>query len=56
MEREKIIEALQTIKNTCNEFKHCNSCPLGCGYGCIVNDKSPNTWEITQDHIWRAVK
>ena len=59
--QEKIIEALYTIKDVCNEHDRCEDCPFGekiNGVGkCVINRKLPEYWEITDGvEVWRAVK
>lgn len=55
-EREKLIEALQAIKDTCNK-NYCEKCPLGSQDGvCIVAYLQPDDWKINDDNkVWRAL-
>lgn len=59
MEKEKILEALQTIKDVCTEQAEgvdlCNRCPFGDGDGlCKILDEIPKDWRIGPTEVWRA--
>ena len=59
MDKEKILSALQTIKDVCTEQVEgvdiCNNCPLGDGGGgCKISDEIPKHWRIGPTEVWRA--
>ena len=58
-EKQKIIDALKTIKAVCDKFNDrvCEKCPLcdATGY-CGVNNLNPCNWKINEpDEVWRAL-
>lgn len=58
-EKEKIIDALKTIKKVCDEVgdTHCNRCPL-CDYtgDCGITNLQPCNWKINEPgEVWRAL-
>lgn len=57
IEREKLIEALQVIKDTCDKNNVCEQCPLAESNGnCLVCDNQPCDWKINDDNkVWRAL-
>ena len=59
-EKEKLLDALQTIKETCQKNGSCHCCPLGNVYDqCMVvdDDVKPAQWNInTPEGIWRALR
>lgn len=57
--KEEILNALQIIKDTCQEstdtYKDCCLCPFNDGDGhCIVAEQAPCAWNIKSDEPWRA--
>lgn len=55
MDREKILDALKVIKDTCMVHT-CDGCPLRDNeHGCHLVAESPDNWEIREkNEIWRA--
>ena len=53
---EEIYNALQIIKDTCNEINHCGKCPFYFEGECMVckEDYSPTEWHINDPNQWRA--
>lgn len=58
MEREEILNALKTIKRTCDENEKCPTCPLRNPNNenvCYVSRGTPNTWKIQgEENLWTA--
>ena len=56
-EREKLMKALQVIKDTCNKNPKCKECPLAESDGnCLVNYITPDGWKINDNNeVWRAL-
>lgn len=55
MTREKVLEALCTIKDVCETHDDCGVCPLRNSYGkCTINNEIPNMWSITWEENWKA--
>lgn len=57
--QEEIINALQVIQDTCREMKGsrpCEQCPLGKNGDCVVQEQSPEDWDISTKPptIWKA--
>ena len=57
--KEEILNALQIIKETCQEstdtYGDCLLCPFNDGDGhCIVNEQAPSAWDIIEKETWRA--
>lgn len=54
--REKILEALNTIKKVCEQTKGCPSCPLrDWNDECMLITQQPYTWRIkSEDAPWWA--
>jgi len=54
-DREKILNALRVIKDTCKGHS-CDGCPLRNNeYGCYITTRIPNHWEIRDEpEKWRA--
>lgn len=48
MKNEEIYKALQTLRQTCNEYGgSCKKCPMGNDYGeCLVRDSYPCNWDL----------
>lgn len=46
-ERE-ILQALNIIKDTCKEHECNYKCPFHDCHGCVINDDSPNSWDIVE--------
>ena len=61
---EEIINALQVLKEVCEEYNDCDGCPLGCltengGIDCnmLTRVGYPNGWDIdTEPKTWRALR
>lgn len=56
MDRQKILDALKVIKDTCND-NDCKRCPLADGKEeCIVQAQTPAFWDVKGDEkvVWRA--
>lgn len=55
-DREEIIKALKTIKNTCKSFLKCSHCPFGTDNSdCVLKRQSPEEWKIGEEtEVWRA--
>ena len=56
MDKQKILDALKLIKDTCNNCEECEDCPFFCQNICMfATDCPPEDWELnnTKD-IWRA--
>lgn len=52
--KEEILNALQVIKDTCQDGD-CLLCPFSDGDGhCIVTEQAPCAWNIKSDEPWRA--
>lgn len=54
---KKLIEALHTIQNVCNEYDDdCRKCPLSRVDGpmCRVTETTPNAWKIN-DEVQKAL-
>lgn len=54
-EREEIINALEVIKNVCEENKCRESCPFNRGTVCKIQDSCPANWEIVEKFFWKAL-
>ena len=56
MEKEKLIDALKTIKETCRE-NECSRCPLGnSNDDCLLMTLTPYDWCINEPGaVWRAL-
>lgn len=56
--REKILEALNVIKDTCKDACNCETCPLRSeNNDCYIGDKTPFDWNImVTDDLWRAFR
>ena len=54
--REKILEALETIKEVCEEANSCSNCPLrDWNFECMLITQQPYTWKLVSDTTpWRA--
>lgn len=57
MEREKILKALEIIKEVCGENEACSTCPLrDWDDDCLFSGHAPYNWELnTEDKPWRAI-
>ena len=57
MEKEKILKALEIIKEVCKEQGTCATCPLRDFEDyCILSGPAPCHWEINHDDKpWRAI-
>lgn len=55
--KEEILNALQIIKDTCEESKCC-SCPFGNIHEmCVIQDAPPSHWSFAdEEKLWRAFK
>lgn len=58
-EKDKLLEALFTVKEFCNLFWNegsCDKCPMRDIHGCYVTNTVPKTWtiKISADDDWRA--
>ena len=60
-EKEKLIDALKTIKETCETHDQhsngCDRCPLGnSNNDCLLMELSPDNWCINEPGaVWRAL-
>ena len=58
-DQEKIIDALKTIKEICDNYNigECDRCPLGDSDGdCRIEGLIPANWNINEpEGVWRAV-
>ena len=59
--QEEILNALQVIKDTCNELgtkkEGCYNCPLYLNAECVLSCRCPTEWELnTGGPVWRAFK
>ena len=59
--QEEILDALQVIKDTCDEIEEqkegCYKCPFSRNGLCIILDKEPSRWELNfEGAVWRAFK
>lgn len=43
---KEIIDALNVIKNVCNEYECHADCPFNDGYNCVINELEPYNWNI----------
>jgi hypothetical protein len=60
MDREKIMQALVTLQETCEEHRCCSECPLrgkkdAQGYVTCAIKKIPRDWEFNFEP-WKAFK
>lgn len=53
MNQEKIIEALKTIKETCESYD-CVSCPFSIYGECKITLGSPDRWKIKELDVFKA--
>lgn len=55
---EEILDALEVIKKTCENYKRCeDGCPFY-GMYCSITTQSPRYWEIMDEEIndvWRCL-
>ena len=57
MEKEKVLEAVNTLKKLCEEMEDCDECPIrGGNSGCYVRDGFPADWEIEPHEKWKVFK
>lgn len=58
MEKEKILKALETIKEVCEGERTCSTCPLrDWDNDCLFNGPAPCHWEINyDDKPWKAIR
>ena len=55
--REEILQALQTIQDTCDQYEDCPTCPLSKNGFCVLQEQPPHEWKIKKDqHVWRAFR
>lgn len=56
--QEEILNALQVIKDTCEEMPAsypCEHCPLSRNGDCILQEQAPEKWKIKSSHsVWKA--
>ena len=55
-DREKILDALKVIKDTCDD-SDCKTCPLANNHEiCLVQAQTPALWDVKGDEevVWRA--
>lgn len=59
MEKERILKALKTIQEVCEEQETCSTCPLrDTDNGCMLDKQeiTPCDWNINfDDRPWRAL-
>lgn len=51
---EKLIDALNLIKNTCN-INDCKHCPLSADDDCIITEGNPSKWNIQDEPIKKVI-
>ena len=60
MEKERILKALKTIQEVCQEQDTCGTCPIrDANDDCMLRHPSiiPSTWDINfNDAPWRALR
>lgn len=56
MDRQKILDALELIRNICKDCEDCENCPFCCDDYCIfVEGNAPEDWKLnSKNDIWRA--
>lgn len=57
--KQKILDALELIKNICVENPNCEKCPLGtCYSNCNILRVRPQDWNLSvlPEETWRAFK
>ena len=55
--RGRILEALDTIKEVCEQTRSCSDCPLrDWNLNCMLETQQPYTWHLVSDEDtpWRA--
>lgn len=54
--RGKVLEALNTIKEVCEQTENCSDCPLrGWTLDCMLITTQPHEWKLVSDTTpWRA--
>lgn len=51
----EIAEALQVIKDVCEEAEYCGACPLRIeGLDCGIKNGMPKWWEVNLPDEWKA--
>lgn len=57
-DRNKLLEALRTISEACDDTDDCKVCPLANSDGdCLIQIKTPALWNVKIDEevdVWRA--
>lgn len=51
---EKLIEALNLIKNTC-DINDCKHCPLSVDDECIIMEDTPRTWDVQDEPVKKVI-
>lgn len=55
MDKEKIIDALKTIRDVCDDST-CTDCPFGRDYHCMIKEYDPVEWMVNEkDEKWYAL-
>ena len=51
----EILEALNMIKDICDEQEDCETCPFADRVEvCHIQTKAPQDWDLRKERVWRA--
>lgn len=54
--KEKILEALHVVKETCDEFEPCSDdCPFNRVGDCLITIDNPSNWRINDMGLWKGL-
>lgn len=56
MDREKILEAMKTLKAVCEEGECSNRCPFYYKNKCYITYHAPVLWKTNEPEPWKAYK